>query len=665
MRSRRTLILIGVNLLLAAGLTVAAATCDHHVRSLGGLQFTLTDREAGSSRPSLKETHRSIELGVFDRHPEWPQRFVAASWTGYWYFPEPLTIDLYAGADDRVTVRIDQDPMLIRSPEVGMETTMTSMRLGAGTHAIDVQFEQDGGGLGLNVLWAPSGLTPSPLASAWLFPSPPTEAERAAVDRVSHLNVLAPAVWLVSLLVWMSAVVGPWAWRRATLTLLPREPWAIAALSALVLLGVVWRILLVRGSPAPFGYVYDPYWEPVEQFYRTGVLPIAADCWQCYHPPAFTLAGLPFFAAGMWLFGHDATRALTVFNLLATLCGIVCVYYAYRLLRWFRLPSRELVLAMALALGVPFLFMSSYGAEADVFLSAIMTALLYHLARYHAQPVRASARQAVVLGILAGVAMATKYSGLVGLMVIGMICAVHLFTRDYRRAIRDGLIVVAVSLAIGSWKYVDNQQRYGTPLFANGSAADGFRTGAIERYWDRYDFTTFDMRGLLALTRPDAPDAPLTSLRVYKSVWATLHGMAWGDMGFFTNPSRGGIDNRYVWRGIPPWLSSTVLVLGLLPTALALVGVAVTFRRRALLPLLLMTATTMAAYVFWFTAQQKWALKTKYVLFLLPAYLVFAMFGLRAMRRLPLRGGYEALFWFLVVLAAACQAYLFRFAIGA
>lgn len=664
MTARRTIAtLLAVNALVALGLAGAAAVAERTARAGNGLSLTLTDRETGSTRPPLSAVVPAVDLDVLARHPDWPQRFIGASWSGYWYLPEPLTVDLYAGADDRVTLRIDNDPVIVRSPEAGMEPVMQTVRLGTGTHTIDVRFEQDGGAIALTLQWAPSGGRPRSLASAWIRPSPLTDGERTAIQRAARLRHATTAVWVGSAVAWLLVLIGL-RLRRGARALLPRERWARLGLLVFSALAIAWRVLLVRGSPAPFGYVYDPYWEPVERFYRSGVLPIAADCWQCYHPPAFTVIGLPFFAAGMWLSGHDATRALTAFNLLATLCGLVCVYYSWRLLRWFRLPPRELMLATALALGVPFLFMSSYGTEADVLLSAFMTALLYHLARYHAEPARAGLREAVVLGALAGLAMATKYSGLVGLMVIGLICAAHLFTRDWRRAVRDGLVVLAICLAVGSWKYVDNMRRYDTPLFANGSAAQGFSSGATRRYWDRYDFTTFDLKGLLALTRPDAPDAPMTQLPTYKSVWAALHGLAWGDMGFFTNPSRGGIDRRYTWRGIPPWLSSTVLVLGLVPSALALLGVAVTIRRWSTLPLLLMGVVTLGIYIHWFTAQQEWALKTKYLLFLLPAYLVFAMFGLRSLRRLPWRGVYDAAFWTLVVLAVACQAYLFKFAVG-
>ena len=46
-------------------------------------------------------------------------------------------------------------------------------------------------------------------------------------------------------------------------------------------------------SPTMYGYVYDFYHEGIQKFYALGRLPIAEDCWQCYHPPAFYASAFP------------------------------------------------------------------------------------------------------------------------------------------------------------------------------------------------------------------------------------------------------------------------------------------------------------------------------------------------------------------------------------
>src|SRR5262249_21361823 len=152
-----------------------------------------------------------------------------------------------------------------------------------------------------------------------------------------------------------------------------------------------------------------------------------------------------------------------------------------------------------------------------------------------------------------------------------------------------------------------------------------------------YEFTTFRAGELLTLTRPDAPPGMLTVLPVYHSVWTTLHGLMWGDMGHFTNPTRHGTAlPLYHDRHIAPWLASSVLLLGIVPSVLAGVGLAATIRRRAFLPLALLGGVGLSIYFHWVLAQMWWALKSKYLLFLTPVYVVCLVAGTRwAVRELP------------------------------
>ena len=566
-----------------------------------------------------------------------------------------------------------------------MHTTSERIRLTGGVHAIAVDYEQDGGGRSLNVQWAPAGGTPAPFAPMDLFPTAPEPDQLRPVARVHWWRATLPFIWFGPLLALALLVGGPRisraarraleqeasgvplsdtnGWRVPGLVWIDRHPaWCLLGF---VVLAAGLRVLLAAGAPAAFGYVYDPYHEPVERLYLTGALPESPECWQCYHPPLFYVSALPFYATGMWISGWDPQVALRVLAFLATLCGAVTAYYGYRVLVLFRFRGIGLVLGTALILVTPVLFVSSYGAEADIVLTAIMAAFLYHLTRYHLAPETAPFTLVLGLGILAGLAMATKYSGLIAVVVAGELLAVHLVVgRHRRRTIRDGLVVLTICLALGSWKYVDNRIKYDTFLFANGSAQEGFQPGTRERYGERYDFTTFELRELIALTYPDAPDGGITYLPVYRSVWTTLYGQLWGDMSFFTNPTRGGIDNVYLWRGIPPWLTSSVLVLGLLPTLLGGIGVLSTLRRTGTLPVALTSVTTLAVYVYWFTAQEHWALKTKYLLFLLPAYAVYALFGLDWLRQRS-SVAHACAVWLLALLVVLGHAYLFRFAVGA
>lgn len=441
-----------------------------------------------------------------------------------------------------------------------------------------------------------------------------------------------------------------------------RAAWAIIAAGALV------RVVLAVKSPRPYGYVYDFYHQSVQVMYATGRLPVAADCAQCYQPPVFTVLGLPFYAVGRWL-NHGAgaeSAALRWLSVLPVLCGIVCVWYGWRLLVLLGRRGWDLVLGLGLLVTFPCLVISSYGVEADIVLAALMIVFTYYCCSYWRDPEGAGVTGALRLGVIAGLAAATKYNGLVAIAAFIVLLAGHLFVSHRRKALLGpSAPVIGVAVLLSGWTYVDNMRRYDTPLFANGSAQQGFKVGSHHFFFDRYELDTLRVRSLLGLWSDGAPHGALTNLAVYRSVPTTLYAMAWTDMTFFSEPTRSmDFGHPYPRRTMPEWLVAAVLALGLVPTALALVGVAVTWRDRTYLPLVVIGLVTIGVYTLWFLSQETWALKTKYILFLLPPAVNYALVGLARVRRWRWRAPGQVLATLLGLLVVACSAYLMVFAIG-
>lgn len=444
---------------------------------------------------------------------------------------------------------------------------------------------------------------------------------------------------------------------------------ARALLWALAAVFVLSHVLLAAYSPWAYGYIYDPYWDAVQKLSDTGRIPASTECWECYQPPLYLLVSLPFYEVGRLLWPtspwpHD--NALRLMQAVPLLSSIVCLWYTYRLLRLFRYRGAYAALGIAVAAALPVLFLSSYSLEPDLLVGAIVTMFVYHLTRWYVRPGARPFASAAWLGVLAGLAAATKYSGLVAAVVAVILVGANVIAGPLRRrALGQVTLFLLVAATVGSWKYVDNVRHFGTPFYATGSAADGFRLASAPSHRDLYEFTTFRMPELLALTRPDAPPGMLTVLPVYRSVWTTLHGLMWGDMGFFTNPTRHGTGlPLYQDRHIAPWLASSVLLLGLLPTWLAGVGFVRTLRRRRFRPVALLCLVGLAIYLRWMVAQEWWAIKAKYLLFLLPAYVLYMVVGTRwAVRVLP---GWASTTIVASILALVVLAnlYLFSFAIG-
>jgi hypothetical protein len=116
--------------------------------------------------------------------------------------------------------------------------------------------------------------------------------------------------------------------------------------------------------------------------------------------------------------------------------------------------------------------------------------------------------------------------------------------------------------------------------------------------------------------------------------------MAWTDMSIFSVHSRHGdpslpYPDKVIPRGLVAWL----LTLGLLPIALIGIGLWQSWRAPSRWPLTVYGAVSLLTYAWWVVAQDSWALKTKYLLFLLPVYALLATDGMDRILRLPGRVG--------------------------
>jgi 4-amino-4-deoxy-L-arabinose transferase-like glycosyltransferase len=439
----------------------------------------------------------------------------------------------------------------------------------------------------------------------------------------------------------------------------------------LLLLAAAARVALLVSAPTPYGYVYDYYHQGAQLWHDYGRFPASKDCWQCYHPPLYYALAYPLIALGRRITGAKAPGdlytdpALPYLAILPILCSLVIGWYGYRTIRLFRGGGFFRLAAYSIVLVFPCLFIGFFAPEADIVLTAVLAPFLYHLLRFHARRKRPTLKLAVGLGVLSGLAMATKYSGLVALAVAGEIVALRLFFGPKRlRAIRDGAVILLLALAIGSWKYVDNYKKYGTPFYANGPAAQGFFLGRKDMHWDAYEFFSFRLGKALELSGPEAPRGTLNDFPVYRSVWTSLYAQGWGDMSFFSEPSRHGDGTgRYPKKGTPFWLVGAVLVFGLVPTALAFLGFLTAGVRRSFQPLALLAVTTLGIYLQWVASQQDWALKTKYILFLLPVYAIYAAVGLRKIRRSAPGWAYTLAVALFIAAIGLIQVYLFFFAL--
>lgn len=104
-------------------------------------------------------------------------------------------------------------------------------------------------------------------------------------------------------------------------------------------------------------------------------------------------------------------------------------------------------------------------------------------------------------------------------------------------------------------------------------------------------------------------------------------------------------------------------MLGFLPELLAALGFMVTLRRRQFLPLAIVCVVSIAAYTWWFVSQESWALKSKYLLFLVSPLVIYTVNGLTFLLNRAPRAGVVAA-GLMAALLVATNLYLLAFAVG-
>jgi hypothetical protein len=264
-RSRALALVLGIA--GAVGLTLASIAVDRRVAIETGLTRTVsieTDDEARTLPPT---TTHDIGLAFLEDFPEAPRRHFSVRWEGYWRVGRDGAVDLYAGGDDRVVLRLNGETLLERNAATGSRTISRQVMLRAGVHRISVEFEQAGGGYSLNVLWAPAGGRPRTFAAESLFPTRPAAADLWMLDALRALKQVGWAAWILvaGVLIW--PVVGPLASHGGGLLVTHAsrlrskrgEMWSTYAIPALV--GAGYLLVLMRwfhdpGVPGADGLLY-------------------------------------------------------------------------------------------------------------------------------------------------------------------------------------------------------------------------------------------------------------------------------------------------------------------------------------------------------------------------------------------------------------------------
>jgi tetratricopeptide (TPR) repeat protein len=338
-------------------------------------------------------------------------------------------------------------------------------------------------------------------------------------------------------------------------------------------------------------------------------MPWADQGWSYFHPPLHYLFGWALAKAGS---GEVLVRGLSLVGSASSLATAALAAWMVRAAAPGR-PGLDLVGFAAVAFLPVHLFMSPMpGNElTECFLTAAFLVAFVANER-RARPTLAAA---ALVGVLGGLALWTKFSGLLTLLVACAALALRAvlqgpWSAPAREVFARAALIVGVGLAISAPYTLRNLEAFGTPFQLSRDFALVAQVERDQPPGSRgiLDYLRFPVA---AFTDPN-PLAP----HLLGSVWAGVYLNAWADTYRESDVARALEAEREARR-------STVLMglLGLLPTGLVLAGAALAARdvrrgrrREVYLPLAVQAAVSLAAFVAFSWQVPLWsALKASYL----------------------------------------------------
>ncbi len=433
-------------------------------------------------------------------------------------------------------------------------------------------------------------------------------------------------------------------------------PRARAVLRACLVVGVALRLLLFAVNPPT--NAFDDHFRPITLYLETGEVPDRDACWECYHPPAFYVSSA-WVVQGATALGATPPVAQKIAHALPCLYGILTLLVLRALLLRLRLPDFATCTAFAVACFLPrHVYMSAiHSNDTIAYLGVTTSAWLAVRALDAGCRVRDLAWLAAVLAVT----VLTKYTSMVVLPMAAASFGVAWWWRvgAPRARLVTGLALACVpALVVLALFAAPNVRDHGKAFPSN---LELFHQDYLDSGRGRRDLDFLGFAPWRAIA------TPVLAPENRDSVWTVLWARAWFDMEPrflpYTDPATpewweayrtwlGGAEGD-PWPGtaaLTPWtrgIGGTLVALGLVPTALMLVGLfrclvgrwcplrpadALEAARLAMMPVLtagVMAGITLTAWKFPYT----FALKTVYILNGLPAFIALTALGADFLRR--------------------------------
>ena len=175
--------------------------------------------------PPVEARTTEINLRFLDEQPELPKQHISARWRGFFVLSRPQTVEIFAGGNDEVELRVDGELLLRRSLRDGMRTEGRRIHLAAGAHALAVDFQQFTGGMALNIQRALEGEAPSTFLPTELFVERVELRQARLLSSARWMHRMLPYIWSSVVIVFIAtfAALNYRTWRTTSAPRSPRE----------------------------------------------------------------------------------------------------------------------------------------------------------------------------------------------------------------------------------------------------------------------------------------------------------------------------------------------------------------------------------------------------------------------------------------------------------
>ena len=183
-------------LVLALVLTTVTVVVHWGLAPATGLVRSFYPTADFQSAPASVERTTDVSLAFVTQNPSLPRRSFGVQWRGFWYLPEPRTIELLVATNDDILLQLDSATVIRRSARSGPQTVRRSVTLTKGIHEIVIRYRQHGSGMGLIVAGSLDGGRVRDLSAASVFAEPAGRFDLLMASAVPWLMTMAGVMWL-------------------------------------------------------------------------------------------------------------------------------------------------------------------------------------------------------------------------------------------------------------------------------------------------------------------------------------------------------------------------------------------------------------------------------------------------------------------------------------